>query len=272
MHGAMSRGWWKALRFECHLFALRIKMTNTQGDFPLDRGMRLRGLAMTRLETFVDAAFAFAVTLLVISVDDVPRSFEEFILALKSIPVFLGASAQVFLFWIAHRNWSRVYGLDDRVAVVLTLLLVASLLVMVFPLRIVYGFAVFDMTGGWILPPFELDLVRGPDQLRLIFIVLGVSWAWLSGVIVTMFGYALRQDASFELNEAERANATRYIRIFAVLGLSGLTSITIAATAPADLVDLAGYQYFLLFIAIPLAIRRPRVKPAHQPAAHAEDQ
>ena len=246
-------------------------MTNTLDDFPVDRGMRLRGLAMTRLETFVDAAFAFAVTLLVISVDDVPRSFEELVIALKSIPVFLAACAQVFMFWVAHRNWSRVYGLDDRIAVVLTLLLVASLLVMVFPLRIVYGFGAADMTGGWIPAPFELDQSGGAQQIRLIFIVLGVSWAWLAGVIVSMFHYALRRGNSLQLNDAERANAIRYFRIFAVLGLSGLTSIVIAATAPAEHVRFAGYQYFLLFLAIPLAISLPRAKRMHEPVAGAED-
>ena len=34
---------------------------------PVKQGVRLRGLEMTRLETFCDAAFAFAVTLLVIA-------------------------------------------------------------------------------------------------------------------------------------------------------------------------------------------------------------
>jgi uncharacterized membrane protein len=32
-------------------------------------GIRPRGLAMTRIETFTDAAFAFSLTLLVISMD-----------------------------------------------------------------------------------------------------------------------------------------------------------------------------------------------------------
>ena len=41
-------------------------------SLPDKNGIRQRGMDMTRLETFTDAAFAFAVTLLVISVDDVP--------------------------------------------------------------------------------------------------------------------------------------------------------------------------------------------------------
>ena len=42
---------------------------------PREDGFRLRGQSVTRLETFVDAAFAFALTLLVIAGDDLPDSF-----------------------------------------------------------------------------------------------------------------------------------------------------------------------------------------------------
>lgn len=37
-------------------------------DLPVKNGFRLRGMDMTRTETFTDAAFAFALTLLVVSV------------------------------------------------------------------------------------------------------------------------------------------------------------------------------------------------------------
>jgi|TARA_B100000809_G_scaffold203015_1_gene203974 uncharacterized membrane protein len=39
-----------------------------------DAGRTMRGENMTRIETFVDAAFAFAFTMLVISIDEIPRS------------------------------------------------------------------------------------------------------------------------------------------------------------------------------------------------------
>ena len=55
---------------------------------------------MTRLEVFIDAAFAFAVTMLVISFDAIPRSYDEMMLAIKAIPAFVLAVAQ--LVWIWH--------------------------------------------------------------------------------------------------------------------------------------------------------------------------
>ena len=223
-------------------------MTASLGELTIERGMRLRGLAMTRMETFADAAFAFAVTLLVISVDDVPRSFDEMLTALKSTPVFLFASAQIFVFWLAHRNWSRVYGLDDGKAVALTLLLVLSLLVMVFPLRIVYGLGASAITNGWIPKPFELNDSVWEDQLRVIFVMLGVSWACLAGVVVAMFAYVLTQREDLDLNEAELTNAKTFIWVFSIVSLSGISSMVIASFTSGEWVALAGYQYAFLFI------------------------
>jgi len=48
---------------------------------PNKDGFRLRGLEMTRLETYSDTAFAFATTLLVISVGSLPGSYQELIIA-----------------------------------------------------------------------------------------------------------------------------------------------------------------------------------------------
>jgi hypothetical protein len=40
-------------------------------------GFRVRGLEMTRLETFIDAAFAFAITMLVIAAQQIPDDIER---------------------------------------------------------------------------------------------------------------------------------------------------------------------------------------------------
>ena len=51
-------------------------MASTPGTEPglMSDGFRERGAQVTRLEAFVDAAFAFSLTMLVISTNDVPRS------------------------------------------------------------------------------------------------------------------------------------------------------------------------------------------------------
>jgi len=73
---------------------------------PIEGGFRMRGLEMTRIEVFVDAAFAFAVTMLVISFDAIPTSFEEVILAIKGIPAFIVAVIQLVWIWYTHNKLS----------------------------------------------------------------------------------------------------------------------------------------------------------------------
>ena len=58
-------------------------------ELPRDAsGFRLRGLAMTRVETFTDAAFAFALTLLVVSLEP-PTDIAALRQALLGVPAFL---------------------------------------------------------------------------------------------------------------------------------------------------------------------------------------
>ena len=69
------------------------------GDGPRDElGFRRRGDRTTRLEAFVDAAFAFALSLMVIAVGSVPRSPEELSVALKGVPAFAAC------FWLIAKS------------------------------------------------------------------------------------------------------------------------------------------------------------------------
>ena len=51
-------------------------------------GFRLRGMEITRLETFIDAVFAFAITMLVIAAQQIPDDIETLLAAFKNVPVF----------------------------------------------------------------------------------------------------------------------------------------------------------------------------------------
>jgi uncharacterized membrane protein len=115
-------------------------------ELPERHGFRLRGLEMTRLETFVDAAFAFATTMLVISQGGVPNTVEQLTMALKDVPAFLASFASIASFWHAHRQWSRRFGLEDGWTVLISLALVFVMLVYVYPLKMVFG-ALFHWIG-----------------------------------------------------------------------------------------------------------------------------
>ena len=103
---------------------------------PLKDGFRLRGYLMTRLETLTDAAFAFAITMLVISIGKIPGNLNELIAALKTTPALVLAFAMIFLFWSNHRIWSRQFELDTFFSRFITFGLIFILLVYIYPLRL----------------------------------------------------------------------------------------------------------------------------------------
>src|SRR6478672_3630353 len=58
-------------------------------SLPRLRGFRLRGMEMTRLETFIDAAFAFAISMLVIVAQQIPDDVGSLLAAFKNVPTFI---------------------------------------------------------------------------------------------------------------------------------------------------------------------------------------
>src|SRR5881392_812324 len=84
-------------------------------SLPRLRGFRLRGMEMTRLETFIDAAFAFAITMLVIAAQQIPDDIETLLAAFKNVPAFVASVIVLGIFWRGHWLWSRRYGLEDGI-------------------------------------------------------------------------------------------------------------------------------------------------------------
>ncbi len=65
-------------------------------------GFRLRGMQMTRLETFIDAAFAFAITMLVIAAQQIPDDIAAPLAAFRNVPTFIFSIFIIGIFWPGH--------------------------------------------------------------------------------------------------------------------------------------------------------------------------
>ncbi|NLA67184.1 MAG: dethiobiotin synthase [Gammaproteobacteria bacterium] len=190
-----------------------------------------RGERSTRLDAFVDAAFAFSVTLLVISVDAIPDSRPALVQALKSIPSFAACFAMIAMFWAAHARWSRRYALDDPAGTVLSLALVFAVLVYVYPLRLQFGVFFAWVTGGWIPYPMAFGAVA---DVSFMFLVYGLAFATMSLCMLGLYLHAWRRREALSLDLEERAQALAEVAVFGWFTLVALASIAIAATAPPD--------------------------------------
>ena len=45
----------------------------------------------------------------------------------------------MIMFWMGHRTWSRLYGLEDARCLWVSVSLIACVLVFVYPLRVMYS-------------------------------------------------------------------------------------------------------------------------------------
>src|SRR5262245_53344583 len=103
----------------------------------LEAGFRWRGTHVTRMESFTDAVFGFAVTLLVVALE-VPRSFDELLNVMRAFPAFVICFAVLMLFWNAHYRYHRRYGLDDAYTRIMTMAILVLVLFFVYPLKFLF--------------------------------------------------------------------------------------------------------------------------------------
>ena len=227
---------------------------DTLRALPRQDGVRLRGLEMTRLETFTDAAFAFAATMLVISLSGIPDSVHDLKIALRGVPAFMASFATIAAFWHAHRRWSRRYGLEDGPATLLSLALIFVMLVYVYPLKMVFA-AFFELVSGGRLPAgFSVDAGELPD----LFIVYGIGFCALTGLIGLLYMRALKAADRLALDAVERIKTREEVSSFGVLAATGLVSALAAWKLPAGLGNWAGFIYATLGVSLPAMSARYR--------------
>src|SRR3982751_2251540 len=110
-------------------------------------GFHLRGREVTRLESFSDAVFAFALTLLVVSLD-VPKSFNDLVITMRGFPAFAICFLFLALIWNGHYKFCRRYGLDDGTARFLTCVMLFLVLFYVYPLKFLFNFSITGLLFG----------------------------------------------------------------------------------------------------------------------------
>src|SRR5207249_10891530 len=102
---------------------------------PRLHGFRLRGIEMTRLETFIDAAFAFAISMLVIAAQQIPDNIVALLAAFKNVPTIVCCIAVLGIYWRGHWSWGRRCRLEDGASTLCSGALVLTILFFILPLK-----------------------------------------------------------------------------------------------------------------------------------------
>jgi uncharacterized membrane protein len=197
-----------------------------------EAGFHWRGEEITRLEGFSDAVFAFAVTLLVVSLE-VPKAFSELIAAMHGFAAFGFSFALLAFLWHSHYRFFRRYGLQDPWAIFLNCVLLFFVVFFVYPLKFL-SVAMFQ--GAAI----------GAADARMLFAIYGSGFAAVFLVFALLYLHAWSKRDDLELNDIERLRTRRSLFDHAAMVAIGLISILVALSVPENLVGLAGYLYFVM--------------------------
>jgi uncharacterized membrane protein len=214
---------------------------------PAEEQFRLRGLEVTRLDTFIDAAFAFVLTLLIISFDEIPSTYPELIVAIKRIPAFAFSFMIVMMFWLRHRRISRRYGLENTQTILLSLALVFVVLVYVYPLRIIFEAFFYSISDGYFPSSFDF---QSYSDFRGIIAFYSLGFFAMSLIISLLYRAALRNETALALNQIERRVTKLGMQVWAVAASFGPLVILLAFVLPETWSVYAGYVYFGLFFAM----------------------
>jgi uncharacterized membrane protein len=189
---------------------------------PPEKHFRWRGGEITRLEGFTDAVFAFAVTLLVVSLE-VPHTFGELVAAMKGFVAFAICFAILVHIWYFHYKFSRRYGLQTAQTIVLTSALIFVVLFYVYPLKFLFTLAVGGLSGGATVPAEQLShMVNTYHELSQLWLIYSAGVIAVYLLLALLYRHAYKKRRELELNEYETM-VTRH----AIFEFSGFVAIAI---------------------------------------------
>ena len=214
-------------------------------------------MEMTRLETFIDAAFAFAISMLVIAPQQIPDNIEALLGAFKNVPAFVASIIVLGIFWRGHWLWSRRYGLEDGVSIFISWALLVTVLIYIYPLKAIFSSMWFLLSNGQVGQRLGL---RTDAEARAIFAIFAIGFTALALEIV------LLNLRAWQLREPLRMDAReKFITRSEIFGWSvpvavGLLSLGLALTLPINQIAWSGWAYFSMIVLVPMqrAWRRRR--------------
>jgi uncharacterized membrane protein len=230
---------------------IRSHLSSTRSGGELN--FRWRGEEVTRLEGFTDAVFAFAVTLLVVSLE-VPKTFPELYTAMRGFVAFGVCFALLAFVWYVHYRFFRRYGLENPWAVFLNCALLFCVLFYVYPLKFLFT-AIFNQS--------EFGTTDG----RALFTIFGLGYAAVFTVFGLLYLHAWQHRTALELTPVEQVRTRLSLIDQIAMVCIGLLSTALARTLPDNMIGLAGYVYFMVgiyfVVAHSIARRREERLPSH---------
>jgi uncharacterized membrane protein len=205
-----------------------------------NREFLFRGHEVRRIEAFSDAVFAFAVTLLIVSLE-VPKNFEELMVTMRGFFAFGVSFVLLMMVWYEQNIFFRRYGLDDLRTIVLNCMLIFVVLFYVYPLKFLFTLLFSGQIYGE-HSPFVMKITDVP----MLMIIYGIGYILIYFLFFLMYSHALRKAEYLQLTPAEifDTQTKKYKNL--ILIAVGIVSVIVACLVAPERAGIAGWIYVLI--------------------------
>src|SRR5262249_27125963 len=147
------------------------------------------------------------------------------------------------IFWRGHWLWSRRFGLEDRFSIWISWTLIFTMLVYVYPLKLVFAGMFYELSNGALGLALRVETI---GQGRGLFAVYAIGFSALAFEILLLNWHAWRMREPLQLDGCEQRLTRNELFGWSVPLCVGLASLLLALTMPRGKIGWSGWIYFSL--------------------------
>lgn len=208
-----------------------------------DYGFRWRGKDVSRIEGLSDSVFAFAITLLVVSLE-APRRFEELQRLMHGFLSFGVCFALLVMIWHAQYIFFRRYALDDMTTFLLNGFLLFVVAFYVYPLKFLATIFLNGLTGYKELDESgKVIVAMTHSDWRPLMLIYSAGFIAVYGVFALLYRHAYKLREELELNALEVYETRGVVQEnLLMIAIGALALVCAILNAP----WLSGIVYFMI--------------------------
>ena len=216
---------------------------------PVSNGIyfRWRNHELYRIEAFSDAVFAFAVTLVVVSLE-VPVTFAQLLQSMYGMIGFAICFMFLILIWHQQYLYFRHFGLRDRISIALNALLLFMVLFYVYPLKFLFTLLT---AGNTVIENGEvIKRITGYDQLKQLMAIYSIGLIAVYLTFMLMYLHAARLNAQLKFNAIEKFNLRTQVYKNIVIMCFGFACLLALVILPEENAFSTGMIFIFIYPAL----------------------
>jgi len=217
---------------------------------------RKRDFEIQRIETFSDGVFAFAVTLLIVSLE-VPKSFEDLLVSMRGFFAFGISFTILILIWAEQHRFFRNYGMEDGLTIALNGALLFIVLFYTYPLKFLFTLIFSDQIYGPSKSPMKITA----HQLPTLMMIYALGFIAIYFIFFLLYFNAYKKSNKIGLTPLGKFDCKTEMYKEIILVCTGLSSLLLSFLLTDESSGSAGFVYMLIPPALTLFyIFRKRIR------------